>query len=218
MQTFRDIISKLPLPKNTILRIFVALFYFSLAIYILPLLIGGFIAYLIYKNGQGKALKYGLSALVVILSLAGGSSWIAGLSASSTSPSTQASVVEVKSDIPTTAPTETATETPATTPEATATTSPTTIPTAAKISTPSPTKKIIYPTSTPKPFIPTSTPKPIIKSSTPVPFYGGSGGDMDCPDFPNHEAAQAYFISKGGSPTNNVDRLDRDGDGLACED
>lgn len=49
---------------------------------------------------------------------------------------------------------------------------------------------------------------------TPVPQYSG---DMDCADFSSHEEAQAYFESKGGSPSNNVDRLDRDRDGLACE-
>jgi opacity protein-like surface antigen len=43
-------------------------------------------------------------------------------------------------------------------------------------------------------------------------------GDKDCPDFASHEEAQAYFEANGGSPTNNVDRLDADGDGLACED
>ena len=44
-----------------------------------------------------------------------------------------------------------------------------------------------------------------------------SGGDKDCPDFATHAEAQAYFESKGGSPTNNVDRLDADHDGIACE-
>jgi hypothetical protein len=44
-----------------------------------------------------------------------------------------------------------------------------------------------------------------------------SGGDKDCDDFATHVEAQAYFTSKGGSATNNVDRLDRDHDGVACE-
>src|SRR3989344_1426445 len=34
-----------------------------------------------------------------------------------------------------------------------------------------------------------------------------AGGDKDCSDFATHAKAQAYFIGKGGSPTNNVDRL-----------
>jgi len=44
-----------------------------------------------------------------------------------------------------------------------------------------------------------------------------SSGDKDCSDFATHEEAQSYFESKGGSPTNNVDRLDSDHDGIACE-
>ena len=41
--------------------------------------------------------------------------------------------------------------------------------------------------------------------------------ERDCEDFATHAAAQAYFVQNGGSTTNNVDRLDADGDGLACE-
>ncbi len=41
--------------------------------------------------------------------------------------------------------------------------------------------------------------------------------DKDCSDFGSHQEAQDYFESQGGSQSNNVDRLDRDGDGLACE-
>ena len=44
-----------------------------------------------------------------------------------------------------------------------------------------------------------------------------SSGDKDCKDFKTHPEAQAYFNSKGGSPSNNVDNLDADHDGLACE-
>jgi hypothetical protein len=49
------------------------------------------------------------------------------------------------------------------------------------------------------------------------PSRNSGGGDKDCADFSTHEEAQAYFESKGGSATNNVDRLDGDHDGLACE-
>ena len=42
-------------------------------------------------------------------------------------------------------------------------------------------------------------------------------GDMDCSDFSVQDEAQTYFEGKGGSPTNNVDRLDSDHDGIACE-
>ncbi len=42
-------------------------------------------------------------------------------------------------------------------------------------------------------------------------------GDYDCSDFVSQAAAQKYFFDFGGSPTNNVDGLDADGDGWACE-
>lgn len=44
-----------------------------------------------------------------------------------------------------------------------------------------------------------------------------SDEDKDCSDFATHAEAQSYFESKGGSPSNNADRLDADGDGIACE-
>ena len=42
-------------------------------------------------------------------------------------------------------------------------------------------------------------------------------GDKDCSDFKVQDEAQTYFEGKGGSPTNNVDKLDADHDGIACE-
>lgn len=53
-------------------------------------------------------------------------------------------------------------------------------------------------------------------SATPV--LGYHGGDHNCADFQSQADAQAYFRSMGGSPSNNVDDLDRDNDGVACED
>jgi LPXTG-motif cell wall-anchored protein len=41
--------------------------------------------------------------------------------------------------------------------------------------------------------------------------------DKDCADFSSQAEAQAYFEANGGSPTNNVDNLDADHDGQACE-
>jgi hypothetical protein len=41
--------------------------------------------------------------------------------------------------------------------------------------------------------------------------------DKDCADFRSQAEAQAYFEANGGSPTNNVDNLDADHDGQACE-
>lgn len=43
-------------------------------------------------------------------------------------------------------------------------------------------------------------------------------GDRDCGDFDSQQEAQDFFDENGGSPDNNVDRLDADGDGEACED
>ncbi len=42
-------------------------------------------------------------------------------------------------------------------------------------------------------------------------------GDKDCKDFSTHSQAQSYFNAKGGSPSNNIDNLDADHDGVACE-
>lgn len=41
--------------------------------------------------------------------------------------------------------------------------------------------------------------------------------DRNCDDFATHAEAQAYFKSTGGSPSINVDFLDGDRDGIACE-
>jgi hypothetical protein len=42
-------------------------------------------------------------------------------------------------------------------------------------------------------------------------------GDRNCPDFTFQEQAQRFFERHGGSRANNVDGLDRDRDGVACE-
>src|SRR4051794_17479471 len=41
--------------------------------------------------------------------------------------------------------------------------------------------------------------------------------DKNCSDFSTQQDAQQYFDSHGGSPSNNVDGLDADHDGRACE-
>lgn len=47
---------------------------------------------------------------------------------------------------------------------------------------------------------------------------GGPGRpDRDCSDFATQEDAQEYFEENGGSASNNVDGLDNDHDGIACE-
>lgn len=44
-----------------------------------------------------------------------------------------------------------------------------------------------------------------------------SAADRDCADFSTQAAAQDYFLALGG-PGSDPDRLDGDGDGVACED
>lgn len=43
------------------------------------------------------------------------------------------------------------------------------------------------------------------------------GGDRDCSDFASHARAQRFFRLHHGSPSRDVDRLDSDHDGIACE-
>lgn len=45
-----------------------------------------------------------------------------------------------------------------------------------------------------------------------------SSGDKDCSDFRTQHQAQKFFKKHGGSRHNNVDDLDADHDGIACED
>jgi GrpB-like predicted nucleotidyltransferase (UPF0157 family) len=42
--------------------------------------------------------------------------------------------------------------------------------------------------------------------------------DKNCSDFSTQQQAQQFFDSYGGSPSNDVDGLDRDHDGVVCED
>lgn len=56
-------------------------------------------------------------------------------------------------------------------------------------------------------------PKPATDSSSSGTY---TGGDKDCSDFKTHDEAQAFFISQGG-PSKDPHKLDRDGDGVACE-
>lgn len=50
-----------------------------------------------------------------------------------------------------------------------------------------------------------------------APALANHPGDRDCSDFDTQAEAQAFFDRHGGSASNNVDRLDADGDGEACE-
>jgi hypothetical protein len=46
---------------------------------------------------------------------------------------------------------------------------------------------------------------------------GADGIDFDCADFDSQGAAQQYFVLDGGSARNNVDHLDANHNGVACE-
>lgn len=56
-------------------------------------------------------------------------------------------------------------------------------------------------------------------------IFGGSGfvsadshdGDKDCPDFDSTAEAEEYWNEQGYSAENDPELLDRDGDGLPCE-
>ena len=52
----------------------------------------------------------------------------------------------------------------------------------------------------------------------PLGIHSASAQDKDCPDFSSWQEAQTYFESIGGSPTNNANGLDRNIDGMACEE
>ncbi|MEO6457536.1 MAG: thermonuclease family protein [Chloroflexia bacterium] len=96
--------------------------------------------------------------------------------------------------------------------------SPTPLPT-----TPAPTTYVestvvAVPTST---IIETATPMAESSPALPTPSTGSrydpNGPDRDCPDFDTQEEAQEFYVASGG-PANDPHRLDRDRDGIACED
>lgn len=49
-----------------------------------------------------------------------------------------------------------------------------------------------------------------------TPKYDPNGPDRDCPDFANQAEAQCFYLAAGG-PSRDPHRLDRDGDGQACD-
>lgn len=71
-------------------------------------------------------------------------------------------------------------------------------------------------TPTPSPAATAPTPSTTSPPSIAAPTPSDDGIDKDCSDFSTQAEAQRYFESQGGSPTNNVDRLDANGDGIAC--
>jgi excalibur calcium-binding domain-containing protein len=47
---------------------------------------------------------------------------------------------------------------------------------------------------------------------------GADGIDTDCADYANQQEAQRYFLGDGGSNKQNVDHLDPNHNGIACEE
>ena len=142
--------------------------------------------------------KYGLVAVLAVLGISSAASYYAGAPHPLVAQPKTGQTTSIKEQVKgATAPTATPTATPV----------PTDTPTPTL--TPVPTQVYIPPT---KPFsTPTQAPvQQSIKQSESV--Y--SGGDKDCSDFATHAQAQAFFEAAGpGDPH----RLDRDGDGIACE-
>lgn len=94
---------------------------------------------------------------------------------------------------------------------ATATRAATAPATRAPRTTPTPRTTVAPPVSTATPRSATAT------VSTGGTDLGNDGIDTNCSDFVDQAQAQQYFTSDGGSVDRNVDGLDPDRDGIACE-
>jgi hypothetical protein len=195
--------------------------------YAWPFLAGGVLAFLASKHIPYKKVKIAVIGLIALFAVPFGSIWTAAAVASMTGqPATVTKQEKSVEGVQTVD--QKIFELPTATPEPTATITPTPTVTPAPTITPKPIYKP-KPTSTPIPVkafvaIPTPTKAPVIQHVQPAtqpiqqaPQTVSSGGDKNCSDFATHAEAQAYFNSKGGSPSNNVDGLDRDHDGIACE-
>ncbi|NYD34140.1 excalibur calcium-binding domain-containing protein [Actinomycetospora corticicola] len=74
------------------------------------------------------------------------------------------------------------------------------------------------PNAKPNAGTPSANRRVVPGNDAPTPKRAGRpAGDRDCADFATQQQAQRYFESIGGSATNNADRLDANGDGVACE-
>ena len=64
---------------------------------------------------------------------------------------------------------------------------------------------------------PVAEPSPAVPTPSTGSRYDPFGPDRDCPDFETQEEAQEFYVAAGG-PQSDPHRLDRDRDGIACED
>jgi Excalibur calcium-binding domain len=134
--------------------------------------------------------KYGLVAVLAVLGISSASYNASAPHSLVAKPVTTPIVEQVKgATAPTATPIPTGTPTPTLTPV--------------------PKQKYIVPTM---PYIP-PTLAPEKQSNQSEPVY--SDEDKDCSDFATHSEAQAFFEAAGAGDPH---RLDRDGDGVACED
>jgi hypothetical protein len=75
------------------------------------------------------------------------------------------------------------------------------------------------PTATPAPVLPTDTPAPVSPTDTPQPaaVCNCSGDTYNCGDFSTHAQAQACYEYCKSLGCGDIHRLDKDGNGVACE-
>lgn len=208
---------KIRLPENKFLKVFILFWGVVLGLYFLPFIIGGFLIYFVYKNSHNLIIRNSILAAIILPTLLFGGIWVAGLTKGATDQTPV--VTPTPTPFPTATPSPTLIPTPTSTPSATPSgkvtqaVRPTLSP--GKVSTPSPTYHLVVPTKAK--FSPTPIPIYDPPASTNTSTNTSASGDKNCSDFPTHADAQSYFTSHGGSPSNNVDGLDRDHDGIACE-
>ena len=183
-------------------------------IYAWPILIGGAFARLTYKFIPFTKLKIALVAVIALFSLPIGVTW-ASVMVTPAPVETEQKIDSVPTVAqPTTIPTKK--EEPTATPSAISfptkipapTTKPRALPTRVPTKYVAPTRANVHPISKPTVYV-----APVVQ---PVSQETYSGGDKDCGDFSSHAEAQAFFLANGG-PASDPHRLDRDNDGLACE-
>lgn len=177
---------------------------------IFPLVVGSYLAYKTYKKTSSKKRGVLYAFLIIFAGF-----WLSGITASAfptreveEKKSTSQAPIETISPQPTPTLTPAPIITPSPTPE------PTTKPT--PTSTPIPTiKPTPVPTYKPKPIYPTYQPAPKTYGSC---QYSCSGPDKDCSHFVSSPQAQSFFNCCRFSGSYDPMRLDRDNDGIACEE
>jgi micrococcal nuclease len=107
-----NLMPRIPLPQNILLKIVVILLAIPVILYFLPFLIGGFIMYYVFRNVSHSVVKLSIIVGILLPTLFVGSAWAVGLKEGVTNPST----VEMVTVTPTEIPAATETPTPTVTP------------------------------------------------------------------------------------------------------